>query len=92
MLIEALCGGSYQEIADDYMLTYDNYYKINPEKDPDKYNTILEKNLNAMLRFVCNDAEADLKTADLEAAARTYLLNAGMSQEQIEAFLARICK
>ena len=28
VLLEALCGASYQEIVDDYMITYDNYYKI----------------------------------------------------------------
>lgn len=90
MLLEALAGANYREIADDYMLTYDNYYGINEQSDPSKYTTILEKNLDAMLRFVLGDPEADLGTADLEAGARNYLLKAGMTAEQIDAFLGRI--
>ena len=86
MLIEALCGASYQEIADDYMKTYDNYYKINAEKDPERYRLILEKNLDAMLEYVIGDENADLKNTDLVKSAEAYLKNAGMSDEQISAF------
>ncbi len=89
MLVEALAGASYQEIADDYMLTYDNYYKINQTSDPARYKTILEKNLDAMLAYVVGD-DAGFKTADLSGCAKTYLLNAGMSEEQYEAFMAKI--
>ncbi|WP_315572647.1 hypothetical protein [Lancefieldella rimae] len=31
--LEALCGASYDEMLDDYMISYDNYYGINKEKD-----------------------------------------------------------
>ena len=31
LLLEALCGASYEEIVDDYMITYDNYYEIKKE-------------------------------------------------------------
>lgn len=31
LLLEALCGASYEEIVDDYMITYDNYYQIKKE-------------------------------------------------------------
>ena len=89
MLIEALAGASYQEIADDYMLTYDNYYKINLEKEPAKYQTILEHNLDAMLQFVCGEG-VNIKTAELSGYARNYLLKAGMNEAQIDRFLNRI--
>ncbi len=90
MLIEALAGASYQEIADDYMLTYDNYYKITKESDPSKYQTILKKNLDAMIRTVVGDDAVDIRTADLSAYAKAYLVKAGMQEEQIAAFLERI--
>ena len=90
MLVEALCGAGYQEIADDYMLTYDNYYEIRKDNQADKYQTILESNLDAMLKFVVNDDSVDFKTADLAPYARIYLLNAGMSEEQIDSFLSRL--
>ncbi len=92
MLVEALAGATYQEIADDYMVTYDNYYKITEASDPAKYRTILEKNLDAMLKSVVNNASVDIRTADLSVYARNYLLDAGMSDEQIDALLARICR
>ena len=90
MLIEALAGASYEEIADDYMLTYDNYYKINKTKDPERYRLILEQNLEAMVKFIVNDESVDFKTADLTGYAREYLKRAEMSDEQIDAFLDRI--
>ena len=90
MLIEALAGASYEEIVDDYMVTYDNYYKITEDSDPAKYTTIKEKNLDAMLKCVVNDTSVDIETADLSVYARNYLLHAGMTDAQIDAFLAKI--
>ncbi|MBQ6559644.1 MAG: tyrosine-protein phosphatase [Erysipelotrichaceae bacterium] len=92
MLIEALCGASYQEIADDYMLTYANYYDITKEKEPDKYQIILQQNLDAMLKYLIDDDKVDFKTVDLSSCARSYLIKAGMEKTQIDAFIARICE
>ena len=86
MLIEMLCGASYQEIVDDYMITYDNYYGINEAKDKAKYDIILEKNLIAMMHTVAGSKTVDLKTADLSGLAKDYLLKAGMTEEQILKF------
>ena len=90
MLIEALAGASYSEIADDYMLTYDNYYKINETKDPERYRLILEQNLDAMVKYIVGDENVDIKTTDLSGYARKYLKRAEMSYAQIDAFLSRI--
>lgn len=90
MLIEALAGASYPEIADDYMLTYDNYYKINETKDPERYRLILEQNLDAMVKYIVGDENVNIKTADLSGYAREYLKRAEMSDEQIDDFLDRI--
>jgi len=32
LLLEALCGASYEKIVGDYMITYDNYYQITKEE------------------------------------------------------------
>ena len=90
MLIEMLCGASYQEIVDDYMLTYDNYYEITEAKDKKKYDIILDKNLIAMMYTVAGTKDIDLKTADLAGLARTYLVKAGMTEEQINGFIGRL--
>ena len=90
MLLEALAGAKYQEIVDDYMLTYDNYYEITKESDPVKYDVILDKNLVAMIKVIVGDDSVDITTCDLSAYARNYLLKAGMTEEQIDLLLSRI--
>ncbi len=92
MLVEMLAGNDYQAIVDDYMITYDNYYQITKEKDPARYDVILQRNLIAMMKYVTGADEDGLKTADLAAAAEKYLLNAGMSEEDLAAFKAKILK
>ena len=92
MLVEMLAGSDYQAIVDDYMITYDNYYQITKEKDPARYDVILKRNLIAMMKYVTGADEDGLKTADLAAAAEKYLLNTGMSEEDLAAFKAKILK
>ena len=87
MLLEALAGASYREIVDDYMLTYDNYYDISEQKDKPKYDTILNRNLVAMIRYIVNDDSVDITSADLSAYAQKFLLSIGMSEAEIDAFL-----
>ncbi|MCR5795840.1 MAG: alpha/beta fold hydrolase [Solobacterium sp.] len=81
MLLEALAGADYQEIVDDYMLTYDNYYDINAGSDPVKYDLIKESNIDMMLEYVCG---ADYRTADLKTAVEDYLLEKGMKEAALE--------
>ncbi len=92
MLVEMLAGASYEEIVADYMLTYDNYYQINEAEQPAKYKTIKEMNIDAMIGFVVNDPSVDYKNASLAPYAEAYLRKAGMSQEALDAFKARILR
>lgn len=91
MLLEALCGASYNEIVADYMITYDNYYKINPTDDAQRYNVIVENVLDPMIRSMVGEADADLAETDLEKAAENYLLAAGMPQDTILQLISRLC-
>ena len=90
MLLEAFAGASYDEIIDDYMLTYDNYYKITESSDPAKYATIKEKNIDAMLSAVIGDPDADITAVDLTAAAEAFLKSAGMSEEDVLLLRSRL--
>lgn len=90
MLLEALAGASYREMVDDYMVTYDNYYEITEKSDPVKYDTILNRNLVAMIKYIVNDDSVDITTADLSVCARSFLLSVGMTDAEIDALLARI--
>lgn len=90
MVLEALAKADYVSIRDDYMETYDNYYQISEASDPKKYQSILNRNLEAMLKFIVNDESVDTHDCDLSKYARAYLLNAGMSDAQIDTLLEKI--
>ena len=88
-IIEALCNASYQEIVDDYMITYENYYGINVESDIEKYNYIKETNIDAMLRYITTTN--DLQEVNYQEAATIFLINNGMSEENIETLISKLC-
>ena len=84
MLLEALMGAQLQEIIDDYMLSFYNYYGVDKEKEPERYETILNTNLLAMLYHVTGTTTMEeLAQTDLEAAATNYLLDKGMTENEI---------
>ena len=83
LLLEALCGATYEEMKADYMLTYANYYRIDQTSDPDRYKTIVESVFDPMVAILIGDA--DPAKADLAAGAREYLLSGGMTEAQITA-------
>lgn len=84
MLLSALMGADLQEIIDDYMLSFYNYYGIEKENEPERYKTVLDINLIAMLCHITGAGSADeLKRTDLESAATEYLLSAGMTEREI---------
>ncbi len=91
MLLEALAGASYDEILTDYMITYDNYYGINPEKDNKKYETIIAEVMNPMIEIIAGEG-ADLKTADLVKGAEEYLKYSGMDDAGIAKLKEAIMK
>ncbi len=84
VVIEALCGATYEEIVNDYMLTYDNYYGINKTSDESKYTIIMQKNLYPMLRYITgNDPNVDITSVDYEQYTNDFLRSIGLYQYQI---------
>lgn len=88
MLLEALAGASYQEIVDDYMITYDNYYDINEESDPERYRLIKEKNIDIMFEHI--NGKKLYGIPDLRAEAKNFLMNEGMSEEAIDTLISKL--
>jgi protein tyrosine/serine phosphatase/S-adenosylmethionine hydrolase len=84
-LLESLIGASKNEIVEDYMQSYINYYGV--QKGTDKYNVISGDVLD-MLKFLAGTS--DLDKADLAAAAQKYLLSGGMTAQQIETLKANL--
>lgn len=87
-LLEGLCGASYDEIVEDYLITYDNYYRINPAKNPDLCNTLVSLRLNTCLMYYAGVSdEARLPETDFAKSFSDYLLSHGMSSQQLDALI-----
>lgn len=80
-LLGALMGASKDEIVNDYMQSYANYYGVDKEKDSDKYQ-LISQDVLGMLKVI--EGTADLDKADLAAGAKQYLISGGMTDEQVE--------
>ena len=86
-LLECLMGASADEVADDYMETYENYYGV--EKGTEKYNAVLNNNLVKSLNAVFG--VDDIYTADLAAEAEAYMTeNLGLSADEVAALKAKL--
>ncbi len=93
MLLEALSGASYQEIIDDYMVTYDNYYGINETSDKERYDVIKEKNMDAMIAYVTGmAADTDFSEIDLTPYAYQKLMEMGMAKEDVDLLQSKLTR
>ena len=87
MLLEAFAGAGYQEIVDDYMITYDNYYGINEASDKERYDATVESLLLPMLRELTGE-DTDPAQADLPKCAEDYLQTIGLDDREMSALRA----
>ena len=93
MVLEALMGATADEIVEDYMLSYVNYYHLDPGADRAKYDMIASKNILVMLRTMAGlEDGADPASADLAAAAEKYLLAGGMTEADLAALKTKLSK
>ena len=93
MIIGAIADSSYNEIIEDYMTTYDNYYGITLESSKEKYDAIKESNIDEMLKFMTGEEDiAKLKDADMSELVNKYLIRYGMNEEQIQLLKNKITK
>ena len=83
MLSEALCGASYEEIADDYMTTYQNYYHLDKKTDSDKIKIIIRDVLDPMITNTIGKGHTDIGNEDLSSCAEEYLLSIGLDADTI---------
>ena len=82
-LLLALADATADEILDDYMITYDNYYHVTPESNPKRYEAI--RSIGADFLYCICDAEkgTDLSTLNLKKGAENYLRRGGLTDDQI---------
>lgn len=80
-VLEALMGASLEEITQDYMVTFYNYYGVEPGTE--QYTVIASSNIQKSLA-VAFGLES-LEGQDLKAAAEGYLARIGVTSEDIAA-------
>ncbi len=80
-VLECLMGASANEVVADYMITYYNYYGVEPGTD--QYRAIAAGNIEKTLAAAFG--VADIYTADLAACAEQYVKGLGLSDEMIAA-------
>ncbi len=86
-ILECLMGASYDEVINDYMTTFYNYFGVT--KDDIRYEPIINSNIAKSLKsaftFKKKDKKRDLSTADLSACATKYLKKIGLTNAEIKA-------
>ena len=85
MLVEALAGASYDEMCADYMKTYENYYGITLSGTPDRYAAVAKLYFDGFAEFLLDTTNGDaIVSGNYKQAATNYLLDAGMTLDEIE--------
>ena len=89
-LLEALMGASYEEITEDYMQSFEWVNMLNKKENPEKYD-LYKKELDEIFKFLTSTTPTKgFEKLNLEKAAYNYLLNGGMSKEEIELLKNRL--
>ena len=84
-------GATYDEVVADYMTTYVNYYHL--EEGSEQYEAVKNSNIVSILTNITGAAEGtDLTTVDLAAAAEDYMLDAGLTADEVTALKANLAK
>ena len=78
-VLECLTGASADEVIADYMVTFFNYYRVQPGTE--QYDIIANSNICKSLAAAFDIA--DIREADLQAEAEAYLLEIGLSADEI---------
>ena len=88
VLIEALAGASYEEMRDDYMITYDNYYGISKEAAPERYDAVVSLYFDAFMEYLSGESDVEeLREFSYVDSAKKYLTEGGMTEAEIDELL-----
>lgn len=90
VLLEALAGATYDEMLDDYMMTYSNYYSVDESSAPEKYGAIAELYFEEFIGILQGTDSGD--NADYSDDAARYLISGGMTEDEIKALTAFLVK
>ena len=88
LIIEGLLGANYEEMVQDYMITYENYYGVDKNVDKEKYDKIKEVYVDEALNSIAKQdpytQNVELEGIDWVNVMGRYLSSNGMSDEAID--------
>ena len=87
-VLECLMGATAEEVIADYMVSFFNYYGVKPGTK--QYDIIAGSNICKSLATAFRTE--DIRDADLQAAAEAYLLEIGLSAEEIARIRAALAE
>ena len=91
-LLECFMGATYEEVTEDYMVTYYNYYGVTPGSP--RYEAIMNGNIVTSLKdaftFKKKDKKKDLSTRDLAKCAAKYFKKIGLTDAELKALRANL--
>lgn len=93
ILLESLAGATYQEVAEDYMQTLINFYKI--QKGDANYNLRRSLSVDRLVWLLENDSSVedyanidwigkDPARVNLQKAAHDYVIRCGLSEQECQ--------
>lgn len=85
-ILECLMGAAADEVIADYMVTFFNYYRVQPGTE--QYDIIAGNNICKSLATAFGIA--DIREADLKAEAEEYLLEIGLTPDVIAQIRANL--
>lgn len=87
-ILECLMGAAEEEIVADYMVTFYNYYGVEPSTE--QYEIVANSNIRKSLCTAFG--LASLEGADLRLCAEAYLASIGLTQAEINSLRANLAK
>lgn len=87
-ILECLMGAAEEEIVADYMVTFYNYYGVEPGTE--QYEIVANSNIRKSLCTAFG--LASLEGADLRFCAEAYLAGIGLTQAEINSLRANLAK
>ena len=87
-VLECLMGASAEEVVADYMVTYFNFYGVEPGTD--QYDVISSANIRKSL--AASFGVETIEGRDLAVLAESYLLSIGMTESEVTALKAALGK
>lgn len=90
-LLSCFMGADFDEVVNDYMTTYVNYYHLT--EDSEQYAAVKNSNIVSILEAITGSEKgADLSEVDLAKAAGEYLADIGLSEEETAALKDNLSK